>query len=448
MKQISFHGASGEVTGSAYVVTGEDDSKLLIDFGMFQGSRDVVALNYQPLQFDPAQLSGVFLTHAHLDHCGRLPMLVYKGFEGKIYMTEPTFALMEVVLRDAAKIAETKTEYEPLYTTEEVEKLLQMVEIVKYKEDISVGSFSVQLRDAGHILGSASVVVTDTKDNKKAVFSGDLGNTPEDIIQPTDFIDEADYVIMETTYGDKVHPVEDPSAIILEEINAVESGGGVLLLPAFSLERTQELLHRIYHMKDSGQMQADTPVFMDSPMGIRATTIFKQFREFYNEELQSHNDDPFSFEGLAVTEDPRDSKDILKAMEPKIIIAGSGMLSGGRILHHALNYLPYSTTHLLFVGYQAEETLGRRILEGAKNVKIYDKNIKVKAQVRALKTMSSHADQHKLLDWLGHIKGIKKVFLIHGEQDQRLTFEKVAKEKLHITDITLPAMNSVYELNN
>lgn len=438
MKKIAFLGAAGEVTGSCYIVTAQDDTQVMVDYGLFQGSKEVADLNYQKPHFDPSRVKGVVLTHAHLDHCGRLPMLVYGGFKGKIYMTAPTFSLIEVILNDAAKVAEEKVDVPPLYGADEVRKTLSMVEVVEYEKEIVFGTFAVKFIDAGHILGSASVEIVDRADGKKAIFSGDLGNTPEDIIKPTVFSDSADIVVMETTYGDKVHPDEDPTQILQEEINKVEAESGVLMIPAFSLERTQELLHKINHLKKDGKIRMDTPVFMDSPMGIRATEIFKQFREFYNEELQSHTDDPFGFEGLAVTIEARDSKEIIKAMEPKVIIAGSGMMSGGRILHHAANYLSNKTTRLLFVGYQAEETLGRKILQGAKNVVISDRNVTVKASIREIKTMSSHADQKKLLNWLGHIKGVKKVFLVHSDVEQRITFQKKIQETLGLTDITLP----------
>jgi metallo-beta-lactamase family protein len=450
MNKLAFLGASGEVTGSSYLLTGETGDQLLVDFGMFQGTDDLVELNYNPLKFDASNLSGVLLTHAHLDHCGRLPMLALTGFKGKIYMTAPTFDLIDVILTDAARIAQEKIDYPPLYTLDDVAKTLQMVEVIEYEQEISIDSFSVRFKDAGHILGSASIEITDREDGKKIVFSGDLGNTPEDIIKPAVYIDNADIVVMETTYGNSSHPKEDTSEILMEEINTVEDVGGVLLIPAFSLERTQEILHRIHHLKHEGKVRKDTPVFMDSPMGIRATEIFKQFREFYNVEMQGHKDDPFSFEGLATTIEARDSKEIIKAMEPKIIIAGSGMMTGGRILHHALNYLPLPTTRILFVGYQAETTLGRQIVTGAKSVKIKDgkkmKQVQIRASVRAIATMSSHADQPKLFTWLEHIEGVKKVFLTHGDTDQRLAFAQLLKTKGY-HDVTLPMNGQEHDLD-
>jgi metallo-beta-lactamase family protein len=444
MNSISFLGASGEVTGSSFLLTSEKNTQILVDFGMFQGPKEIADLNYLPLRFTPSKLQGVLLTHAHLDHCGRLPLLAYTGFSGKICMTAPTRSLIEVILTDAAKI--TQETGDPLYGPDQVHKVLDMVEVIEYDKQISVGDFVITFRDAGHILGSASIEVQDIINKKIFVFSGDLGNTPEDIVRPTTYINAADVVVMESTYGDSMHPVEDPTQILMEEINFIETDGGVLLIPAFSIERTQDLLHRIHHLKKEGKVRADTPVFLDSPMGIHATVIFKDFKEFYNDELKSHTDDPFSFEGLVITQDPKDSKEILGAMEPKVIIAGSGMISGGRILHHAINYLPQDSTRLLFVGYQAEETLGRKILEGAKNAHIHNTHIKIRAKIREIKSFSSHADQPKLLTWLRHIKGVTEVFLVHGDTSQRKTFAEKIVEHIGLKKITLPENGQTFDL--
>lgn len=438
MRSIKFLGASGDVTGSAYLLTGSDGSHVMIDFGLFQGGKSLSDLNYQPLLFDPKQLKAIFLTHAHLDHCGRLPLLVFNGYFGKIYMTEPTAALVAVVLQDAAKVGEQDLKHPSLYGLDEVQKVLDMIVVVQYDKPVEIAGFAVTFKDAGHILGSASIQLTDLGDKKSIVFSGDLGNSPEDIVRPTEHFDQSDFVVMESTYGDTTHPNEDVSGIIGEEISLVTKNGGVLLIPAFSLERTQELLHRIYHLKKDGKVSEHTPVFLDSPMGIQATDIFKDFRTFYNQELQSHTDDPFSFPGLIVTESARDSRDIIKAMNPKVIIAGSGMMSGGRILHHAKQYLNRETTRILFVGYQAEDTLGRKILDGANSVWIDDMHVRVLAKVREIKSMSSHADQPKLIDWLSQIKQVSQVILTHGEEEKRHVLASVIIQKLQLHNVLLP----------
>jgi metallo-beta-lactamase family protein len=448
VKSIRFLGAAGEVTGSSYLVTADNGSKILVDLGMFQGPKEISELNYQPLEFNSAELKGVFVTHAHLDHVGRLPLLMFGGYFGKIYMTAPTRALTELTLTDAAKIAKDNREHDPLYSADEVAKTLNIINEVEYHKEFQVDCFKITFIDAGHILGSASIQIVDTSSEaqQKMVFSGDLGNFPEDIVRPTEFFDTADFVVMESTYGDKPHPQEDATEVLMEEINAIEKSGGVLLIPAFSLERTQELLHRMNHLKKDGKIKGDTPVFLDSPMGIHATIIFRDFKEYYNQELQSHIDDPFSFENLIVTENPRDSREIVRAMNPKIIIAGSGMMSGGRIMHHAINYLPDPKTRVLFVGYQAEETIGRRILEGARVVYLEWKSIRVKAHVREVESLSSHADQPKLLTWLGHIKDIKKLFLIHGDKNQRQLFAEKVQQVLNLENIELPLNGQTYQL--
>lgn len=450
MKKIEFFGASGgEVTGSNYLVTADDNNQIVVDFGMFQGSKKMEEKNYETLPYNIPGLQGVFITHAHLDHTGRLPLLIFGGFKGKIYMTAPTRSFVEIILNDSARIAE-KESVTPLYTQEEVWKVMNMIQTVEYDKPVNVGSFTATFRDAGHILGSSSIEITDNSNDKKdkIVFSGDLGNTPQSIVKPTHYIDSADYVVMESTYGDSAHPEEDAASIIQEEINIVENEGGVLLIPAFALERTQEILHIIHHLKNDGKVREDTPVFLDSPMGINATAVYMDFKEFYNDEIKSHETIPFNFEGLVITDNPRDSKDILRATPPKVIIAGSGMMSGGRILHHAQNYIEQGSTRILFVGYQAEETIGRDILEGIKQIVIDKKQFQVRAQIREVKTLSSHADLPRLLTWVSHIKGVKKVFLTHGELPQQENLRKEIKEKLKIEEIYLPKDGEEIELDN
>lgn len=450
MKKISFFGASSdEVTGSCYLLTAGDGNEVLIDFGMFQGEDAVEKLNYKPLDFNPSALQGVFLTHAHLDHCGRLPLLIYGGFHKKIYMTEATKLLAEIILTDSAKIAEKDVLKDPLYTYDEVEKVLRMIEVVPYNTEITVGSFTAKFYDAGHILGSSSIALTDqSADVKKTiVFSGDLGNTPQSLVPPTEYITDAEYVIMESTYGDSAHPREDATKIIQEEMNAVEKNGGVLLIPAFSIERTQEILHIIHHLKNDRKVLPETPVFMDSPMAIDATSVYLQCKSFCSDEIKKHTDIPFNFEGLYITYDGRDSKDIVKAMSPKVIIAGSGMMNGGRMLNHAVNYLPLATTHVLFVGYQAEETLGRKVLEGARQILINNDRVRVNATIREIKILSSHADLPHLLTWAKHIKNLKKLFITHGEKEQRQHLKETIEKEIAVNTVVLPKLGDEIELD-
>jgi len=363
-------------------------------------------------------------------------------------MTKATRALVEIILNDAAHVAKINNPKQPIYSSDEVSKTINMIEIINYDEDIVIGDFKATFKDAGHILGSSSIEITDmsTKNSSKVVFSGDLGNTPQSIVKPTEYITTADYVVMESTYGNADHPQENPDEIIQNEINAVEKSGGTLLIPAFSIERTQELLHILNHLKKDGKVEAFTPVFLDSPMAINATQAYLDFKEFYNDEIRGHKDIPFNFEGLVITDDVRDSKDIIKAPGPKVIIAGSGMMSGGRIMKHAETYLPLPTTRVLFVGYQAEETIGRKILEGAQNVVINKVQVHIRAHISEIKTLSSHADQSKLLVWLGHIKGVKKVFLTHGELPQQEALQEKIKDQLKITDIIIPNFDDSFPL--
>lgn len=442
--QLSFLGASGTVTGSAYLLETADRHTALVDFGMFQeeGKTDI---NFQPLSFDAKKLDAVFVTHAHLDHCGRLPLLIKQGFTGSIFLTEATKAIAEIALLDAAHIAMEDTTHPPLYTPEDVEKTLQQMQIVAYDRQISVGDFLATFRNAGHILGSASITIAE-KDHpeKTIIFSGDLGNTPEDLIQPTEPMREGQIVVMESTYGDRIHLHQDPSAILQKEIATIAANHGILLIPAFSIERTQEILHRLYHLQKLDKIVTTIPTFLDSPMAIRVTEVFEKYRKLYNDETK-HDDHPFTFPDLTLTPTSEESKAIIKTPAPKIIIAGSGMMSGGRILHHLVNYASLPTTQILFTGYQANGTLGRTVLDGVKQVMINKQPVEINAGITAIESLSSHADQPKLLQWLKQIKGIKQVFLTHGENEARQILAAQIQQTLKIESIILPEQNTSYQ---
>lgn len=455
MRRIKFLGAAETVTGSSYWLMDSNNKGILVDLGLFQGVEEPKTFNNETLYFKAHDLTGVVLTHAHLDHCGRLPLLVQAGYTGPIYMTEATRQLVDLSLFDSAKVmAESEQRRggrKALFSEEEVEKVLLLCRVVHYDKPLAIGNFEITLRDAGHILGSASVEVVDGREGvgcKKIVFSGDLGNTPQDLIRPTEPIAEAEVVVMESTYGDRTHGGEDAVKVLTEEITAVEASGGTLLIPAFSLERTQEILHKIDHLKKNKLVKDETLVFLDSPMSIKATTIFKHFPDLYNEELAGHakTDDPFDFPGLVLVEKGAESAKIHEIERAKVIIAGSGMMTGGRILHHGIEFLPLATTRLLQVGFQAVGTVGRKILDGEKRVRIYDTEVEVKANIRNVTSMSAHADQPRLLRWLAQIKGVKKVFLTHGEELPRLVLAEKIKNDLGITDVVLPKMNQIEEL--
>lgn len=443
MNSLTFYGASSIVTGSSFVLTGEKTS-LLIDLGMFQENDETQDRNKEELPFHVPTINYVLVTHAHLDHCGRLPLLVQNGFKGTIFMTEATRDIVEISLLDAAKIAERSEDEEPLYTTEDVERVLTMIQTVEYETPISCGEFKAVFHDAGHILGSASIEVIDPS-GKITVFSGDLGNTPEDIVKPTKQIKKAHFVVMESTYGGRNHTLEDVYAVLQHEINEVEETNGVLIIPAFSIQRTQELIHRIGHLIKEERINSNTPIFVDSPMALSVTEIFKKYPELYNEEL-AKDEDPFEFDTLIPTASVEESKAILKTNGPKVIIAGSGMMNGGRVQYHLKNYISKHNTRLLFVGYQAVGTLGRKILEGQRRIMLFDEEITVHATITKIDSMSSHADEQKLLYWLRNIQEVEKVFIIHGEEESRQALSDTIKTELGIQSVILPQEGQTFEL--
>jgi len=445
MAKIKFHGAAGTVTGSCFEVTSNKGSKILIDFGMFQGPKEISKLNFEKPQFDFQSISGAVLTHAHLDHCGRLPLLSINGYKNKVFMTKATIDIIDIALHDAAKIA-SRDRRPNLYGTSDVERVLQSCSGVEYREPFTIDGFKITLRDAGHILGSASIEVE--VDGQKLVFSGDLGNTPEDLLKPTEKIDSAEVVLLESTYGGRLHPEEPSEEIFRREINTIEMTGGVLLIPSFSIERTQILLHLIDHFKKQGKVKNETQVFLDSPMALKVTRVFKKYPGLYNVEAAEHarNDDPFDFPGFTAVESVKQSKRLKNISGPKVIIAGSGMMTGGRILHHALDYFSIDSTRLLIVGFQAKGTLGRRIHEGEKKIKMYGERVNMKAQVTEISGFSAHADQVQLLDWLRAIKNVKQVIIIHGEDEEREALKKKINSDLNISNILLPNLHEEINL--
>lgn len=443
--KIKFLGAAGTVTGSSYELTSGSGRSILIDLGMFQGPDSIDRLNFEPFDCDVSRLAGAVLTHAHLDHCGRLPILLPLGFTGSIWMTPPTRDLTELSLLDSAKIAKEDGR-KILFDEELARKTVDRFVTVNYGEVIQVGDFTIVLRDAGHILGSAIVEIVDNQPNsdiQKIIFSGDLGNSPEDLLPETERIDKADAVVMESTYGDRLHPDEDPEEVVQGEIQKVEISGGTLLIPAFSLERTQELLHMIMHLKKTGKILVQTPIYMDSPMGRRATMIYKNYPQDFNAHIKNDQKmgSVFDFPGLAIVGKHKESQEIHGQTGPNVIIAGSGMMTGGRILGHAIHYLPIPSTRLLIVGYQGEGTLGRKLLDGSKEVIIDGAAVKVLATVSDTQAMSSHADRGQLMSWLGHVKNVKKIVLTHGDDGPRKSLSEKISEDLGIMDVALPLLH-------
>lgn len=448
--KIQFLGAAGTVTGSCYLLTSDSGESMLIDCGLFQGSKELDKANFMPLACDVSQAVGMVLTHAHLDHCGRIPLLPNQGFHAPIWMTPATRDLTEISLFDTAKINAQDHPDNPLYEKEDVNAVLELCKTVNYEVPFSVGPFSIIMRDAGHILGSASVEIVDNSgaSPKKVVFSGDIGNFPQQLIQTTAMIESADVVIMESTYGDRLHPNEDAREIFTSEINAVEKNNGTLLIPCFAIQRTQEVLHDLAHLKKEGKIKTETPIYFDSPMAEKVTQVFEQYPELYNPEFaaEATHGTPFHFPGLRVVESQEARTELSETDDAKVIIAGSGMMTGGRILSHAKQYLPIDTTRLLFVGYQAEGTLGRRILEGEQSVSLKGEYFQVNGTVSQTRALSSHADQPRLLQWLKHIHGVKKVFLTHGDIEPRKTLAQKIQTDLGIQDVMQPLQDQIIEI--
>ncbi len=442
--KIKFLGASGTVTGSSYILTSGGGTSILIDLGMFQGPPEIDKLNYLPYDYDTSLLDGAILTHAHLDHCGRLPIIMKGGFRGNIYMTPPTRDLTELSLMDSAKIAK-EDKSQVLYTTADVINLVKQFVTIEYHKEIHIGDFIVTFYDAGHILGSASLEIVDknsSSDIRKIIFSADIGNYPAYLEEATEFIKSGDAVVIETTYGDRLHPKKSPVDALQAEINAIEVNGGTLLIPSFSLDRAQELLHMIMHMKKEGKIQNETPVILDSPMAEKATKIYVDYPKYFNPHIEAEYKlgEMFDFKGLEVTKDWRQSEALHSRPEAKVIIAGAGMMTGGRIVGHAMYYLPMASTRLMIVGYQGEGSLGRELLNGKTEVVIKGQKVLVNASVHDTQGLSSHADQGQLLEWLKAINGVKKLFLTHGDDHSRIGFEEKVRTELEIGDITLPKL--------
>ncbi|MEN9558451.1 MAG: hypothetical protein RL141_820 [Candidatus Parcubacteria bacterium] len=441
---ISFYGAAREVTGSCSLVQ-TARTRLLIDCGMFQGSAYADAKNYQDFPFDPSSIDGVALTHAHLDHVGRLPKLVKDGFRGKIHATPPTCDIAGVVMENAEQLMcdEEERECRPrLYGIPDVERTMKRMKRVDYSRWVTLGDLRFRFRDAGHIFGSSFIEVEQIG-GPRAIFSGDLGNRDAPFLRPTAQPATADALIVESTYGNRLHEnLAVRTERLREVIVSTIKRKGVLLIPAFAVERTQEILYEIHQMGEHGGLP-HVDVYLDSPMGIKIVDIIKRYPEYYDRAALrrvSVGKDLFRFPNLHRTPSKQESKQINTAPRPKVIIAGAGMMNGGRILHHLIRYLGDSKTTLLIVGYQASGTLGRKLYEGAKTVTVMGERIQVKANVVALGAYSAHADQRKLLDWIGSAPSLPAhVYCTHGEEGAAVALASRVTEELGIpADVPRP----------
>lgn len=448
--KLHFFGGTRIVTGANYLLETRG-AKILVDCGLFQGIKHVEDKNYEDFPYSAREIDFLLVTHAHLDHIGRIPKLYKDGFRGKILATKPTKDFIRPMLEDSQGILEKEARdlgRKPLYSATDVEESFKLIEGIDYDKKIDLGKgVSCQFRDAGHILGSAIIEIWAQK--KKIVFSGDLGNPPVPLLKPTEFIDEADYVVVESAYGDRVHEARDERQNLLE--NAIEdtvATDGVLMIPAFALERTQELLYELNELVENHRIPR-TPIFIDSPLALKALDIYRKYPEYYNKEaayLIKSGDDLFKFPGLIFTETKEESKRINDVKSPKVIIAGSGMSTGGRILHHEIRYLPDPNSCLLIVSYQVAGSLGRRLLDGTKEVKIFNELVSVRATIREIGAYSAHADQEMLRNWIDRIKRpIKCVFVVQGEEGPALALVQLIRDHLGI-DARAPMIGDMVEL--
>ena len=448
--KLSFFGAAKAVTGSCHCVEA-NGHKVLIDCGLQQGRDE---RDNSELDFAPAYIDDIVVTHAHIDHSGRIPLLVKQGFSGNIYCTRLTAQLLDIMLRDSAHIQESdaawenqkgkragKEPVEPLYTVADVEKALRHIVACEYGQELDItDGIKIRFVDAGHLLGSACVEMwlTERDEKRKIVFSGDLGNRKQPIIRDPQYITEADYVVTESTYGDRLHSVkEKPSyaADLAQVIEETLSKGGNLVIPSFAVGRTQELLYFIREIKEQGLVKCDPgfQVYVDSPLAGAATEIFSGDLTGYldEEEIQTLRGGAlFRFPGLNITETSEESKELNLDPRPKVIISASGMCDAGRIRHHLKHNLWRPESTILFVGYQADGSLGRRLLDGAQRVKLFGEEISVQARIVRFHGLSSHADRDGLLRWINaYTPKPREVFVVHGEHKTTETYAQTLREQ-------------------
>ncbi len=465
--KILFGGAAGEVTGSKHLIT-FNGKKILLDCGLFQGHRKESDVKNRHFFFDPKELDVVILSHAHMDHSGILPYLVKGGYKGPIYCTHATRDLCNYMLADSAYIQQREVEWmekkkkknpeevvEPLYGIEEVEQTLKSFIAVGYEQSFVVANGVVaSFYDAGHILGSALVhmIFYDSKKKKhmKVCFTGDLGRRGLPILRDPQPIPETDVLISETTYGNRLHAslqtIEDDLAAI---VNQVCKNGGKLIIPAFALERTQEIVYHL-HLLHKKKKIPSIPVYVDSPLAGNVTEVFRSHIECFDkkvaEEFIEHGDNPFGFGELKYTRTVEDSKSLNTKSGSMIIISASGMCEFGRILHHLKNNIEDPKNVILIAGYQAENTLGRKLVDGNKSVNIFGDPYQVKASVYVMDAFSGHADRSDLLDYITHVDGLKKIFLVHGEQTQLEAFSHALDENGY-KDVYIPKYGEEIEID-
>jgi metallo-beta-lactamase family protein len=462
MAKITFLGATGCVTGSKYLVEA-GGKRLLVDCGLFQGNKELRLRNWDPLPEDPAQFDWVVLTHAHLDHTGYLPRLVRNGFRGPILCNAATRELCDILLPDSARLQEEDAAHAeqggyskhkpalPLYTEEEAQAALQRLQEMPRTGAYRISSqFSVRPHDAGHILGSASLELTINEDGTSTVvlFSGDLGRYDQPILKDPEPPPRADYLLCESTYGDRDHPTDSPSDALAEVINRVSKRGGVVVIPAFAVGRTQTLMYVLRQLEDA-QRIPHLPVYIDSPMAISVTDLYLRHPEDHDLEFtrQEAAGDPLNAHKVHLARTPEESREINNIITPCIIISASGMATGGRVLFHLARRLPDPRNAVLLAGFQAEGTRGRALLEGAKTVRIHGEDVVVRAEVVELRQFSAHAGRSEILRWLTGLPAPpRQTFMVHGEPAAASSLQAAIQSQFGWR-VTLPVYRQSYDLN-
>ncbi|MDI6809070.1 MAG: MBL fold metallo-hydrolase [Candidatus Eisenbacteria bacterium] len=461
--KLTFYGAARTTTGSMHLVEA-DGQRILLDCGLYQGHRAEAFERNSHLPFDPRSVTSAILSHAHIDHSGNLPTLVKNGFAGEVNCTMATRDLAALMLRDSAHIQEQDAEYlnqktsrrglpdvEPLYTVRDAERTLPHLVGRAYDKWFCLGNTRVMMLDAGHILGSA-IIVLELNGHGRTVrlgFTGDLGRPGTLLLRDPEIARNLDYVIVESTYGDREHgTLEQSQDDIARVITKTVARGGKVIIPSFAVERAQEVVYTLHLKRETGEVPA-VPMFVDSPLAINATDVFRLHTECLNEKVLAYvhsNHDPFGFGGLHYTRSVDESKKINSIHGSCVIIAGNGMCEAGRIRHHLKNNIEDDRSTILFVGYQAENTLGRRLIDGAKRVKIFGDEFSVRAKIHVENGFSAHADRSELLEWMGHVKdSLKGAFVVHGEEQSALSFANALRSMGGFT-VTVPEPGQTIEL--
>lgn len=459
--KLTFYGGALSVTGANYLLE-HGGLKILVDCGLFQGFKYAEELNYEKFSYNPAEINYVFITHSHTDHIGRLPKLYKEGFRGKVYVVEPTKELMRRAFPDnwghMAEEAENDG-HDPLYTQDDIAGVMELIEGVPYHQSIELtdqgrsgNSFSSAVEknfvprsplkltatffDAGHILGSA--ITSFEYDSRKIYFTGDLGNSPSLLLPDKEFVNDADFVVIESAYGSRVHEDRQQRANILKKlVEYIIKKKGALMIPSFAIERTQEILFELHKLFTAEEILT-VPVFVDSPLANKMTEVYKRFENYFNKEAVNFSGagkNIFDFPTLRETHTVEESKSINETPSPKIIIAGSGMSNGGRILHHERRYLSDPNSAIVFVGYQVEGSLGRKILDGQSEVTIFNEPVPVRCLVKGIGAYSAHADQVALVEWTkktDEAKKLKKVFVVQGEESSAKALAEIIKSRVQV----------------